>query len=101
MDEETRAAAVDKADAMHAHIAYPDELLDDEKLEKQYEKLEITGENLLESVLNYTIHSTLRAFENFREPYNMSNWVTHGDSVVVNAYYYRTNRIRKRLPFFP
>lgn len=37
MDEKTRANALDKARSMATHIAYPDELLDDRKLEEFYE----------------------------------------------------------------
>lgn len=37
MDEQTRQNALDKAQSMATHIAYPDELLDDRKLEEFYE----------------------------------------------------------------
>lgn len=37
MDDATRANAIDKARSMSTHIAYPDELLDDRKLEEFYE----------------------------------------------------------------
>lgn len=36
MDATTRRAAIDKADAMAAHIAYPNEMLDDSKLTEFY-----------------------------------------------------------------
>lgn len=36
MDDRTRANAIDKARSMSTHIAYPDELLDDRKLEEFY-----------------------------------------------------------------
>ena len=36
MDEHTKISALEKADAMSTHIAYPDELLDDHKLEEFY-----------------------------------------------------------------
>lgn len=37
MDEKTRRQALAKADAMAAHIAYPDEMLSDEKLTEFYD----------------------------------------------------------------
>lgn len=37
MDEKTRANAIDKARSMSTHIAYPDELLDNRKLEEFYD----------------------------------------------------------------
>lgn len=36
MDEQTKISALEKADAMITHIAYPDELLDDKKLVEFY-----------------------------------------------------------------
>lgn len=36
MDDKTRQSALEKADAMATHIAYPDELLDDSKLGEFY-----------------------------------------------------------------
>lgn len=36
MDEMTRKAALEKADSMASHIAYPSEMLDDEKLTNFY-----------------------------------------------------------------
>lgn len=42
MDEMTRNAALDKADAMASHIAYPKEMLDNNKLTKFYEGVNVT-----------------------------------------------------------
>lgn len=36
MDEKTRKAALEKADSMASHIAYPNEMLDDDKLTQFY-----------------------------------------------------------------
>lgn len=36
MDEMTRQEALEKADAMAAHIAYPSEMLDNDKLTEFY-----------------------------------------------------------------
>lgn len=36
MDEETKKNALDKAKSMSTHIAYPDELMNDRKLEEFY-----------------------------------------------------------------
>lgn len=37
MDEKTRKAALEKADSMASHIAYPAEMLDNDKLTKFYD----------------------------------------------------------------
>lgn len=36
MDDDTKKNALDKAKSMSTHIAYPDELMDDKKLEEFY-----------------------------------------------------------------
>lgn len=41
MDEKTRKNALEKADSMTTHIAYPDELLDDKKIEEFYKDVGI------------------------------------------------------------
>ncbi|KAK9304003.1 hypothetical protein QLX08_004498 [Tetragonisca angustula] len=87
MDEETRKSALDKAASMTSHIAYPDELLDDEKLEQFYEKLELTTDNYLEGILNLTLFGVEYSFSKLRKPVNKSDWVTHGRPAIVNAFY--------------
>ncbi|XP_011494888.1 PREDICTED: membrane metallo-endopeptidase-like 1 isoform X1 [Ceratosolen solmsi marchali] len=87
MDEATRKSALDKAVSMSTHIAYPDELLDDKKLEKFYKKLEITPGNYLQSILNLTLFGTEYSFEKLRKPVNKSDWIAHGRPAIVNAFY--------------
>lgn len=41
MDDETRAVAKEKADAMNERIGYPEILTDDEELEKEYANVRI------------------------------------------------------------
>lgn len=96
MDNKTRKAALDKADRMTTHIAYPDELLDDNKLEEFYKKLEITPGNYLKSILNLTLFGTEYSFGKLRKPVNKTDWISHGKPAVVNAYYSSVeNSIRK------
>lgn len=42
MDEVTRAAALEKADNMASHIAYPQELMDNHKITEYYEGVRMT-----------------------------------------------------------
>ena len=67
MDETTRAAALSKVKKIKAHIGYPDELVDDQKLIEYYEKVEIDELKFLESALNLKISSTNRAYNKFRK----------------------------------
>ncbi|XP_035741301.1 neprilysin-2-like isoform X2 [Vespa mandarinia] len=87
MDEETKESALDKAASMSSHIAYPDELLDDKKLEEFYEKLELTEGNYLESILNLTHFGIEYSFSRLRKPVNKSDWRAHGKPAIVNAFY--------------
>uniref|UniRef100_A0A1B0DA99 Peptidase M13 N-terminal domain-containing protein n=1 Tax=Phlebotomus papatasi TaxID=29031 RepID=A0A1B0DA99_PHLPP len=51
MDDKTRKAAIAKAKAMTTHIGYPDEIMDNSKLEEYYKDLNIDPAKYLESVL--------------------------------------------------
>ncbi|XP_056631851.1 neprilysin-2 isoform X2 [Diorhabda sublineata] len=87
MDEETRTNALEKAKSMTTHIAYPDELLDDEKLKEFYDGLEIDSKHYFGSVLNLTLFGTRFSFKRLRQPVNKTDWITHGRPAVVNAFY--------------
>ncbi|XP_012252045.2 neprilysin-2 isoform X2 [Athalia rosae] len=87
MDETTRRSALEKAAAMSTHIAYPDELLDDKKLEEFYANLELSPDDYIGSILNLTLFGTEYSFEKLRKPVNKSEWISHGRPAVVNAFY--------------
>ncbi|KAL1116405.1 hypothetical protein AAG570_004879 [Ranatra chinensis] len=87
MDDTTRQNALDKAKSMTTHIAYPDELLDNNKLIEFYQGLEITEDSYLEAILNLTKFGTDFGFKRLRKPVNKTEWITHGRPAVVNAYY--------------
>lgn len=87
MDETTRLAAFDKAKAMTTHIGYPDEIMDNKKLEEYYGELEIDPDRYLESVLNMNVFGTDYAFNKLRKPVNKTDWVTHARPAIVNAFY--------------
>lgn len=98
MDEKTRANALEKAADMTSHIAYPDELLDNRKLDEFYEGLELNSSDYLGSILNLTIFGTNFSFGRLRKPVNKTEWITHGRPAVVNAFYSSIeNSIRKYL----
>ncbi|XP_057331076.1 neprilysin-2-like isoform X2 [Microplitis mediator] len=88
MDEETRKSALEKAASMTSHIAYPDELLNDAKLEEFYENLQLDDNaSYLKNILNLTLFGTEYSFSKLRKPVNKSDWVSHGRPAVVNAFY--------------
>jgi membrane metallo-endopeptidase-like protein 1 len=87
MDEETKKNALDKAKSMSTHIAYPDELMNDRKLEEFYGDLELDENYYLRSILNLTLFGTRFSFKRLRQPVNKTDWITHGRPAVVNAFY--------------
>ena len=96
MDEKTRKAALEKVDYITPHIAYPDEFLDDKKLIDYFEPLEVDSNSYLKSKINIRIFDTIRGLEEYRKPVNKSDWTTHGNSAIVNAFYNPSeNSIRK------
>lgn len=87
MDESTKTNAIEKARSMVNHIAYPDELLDNQKLLEFYEKLDINPEEYYKSLLNLTRFGTDYSFSKLRDPVNKTDWITHSRPAVVNAFY--------------
>jgi len=98
MDEKTRENALEKAADMTSHIAYPDELLDDSKLEELYDGLELNPGDYLGNILNLTIFGMNFTFGRLRKPVNKAEWISHGRPAIVNAFYSSIeNSIRKYL----
>lgn len=96
MDGDTREAALNKVKSMSTHIGYPDEIMDNKKLEEYYDKLEINPNDYLSSVLSMNVFGTDYAFNKLRKPVNKTDWVTHARPAIVNAFYSSIeNSIRK------
>uniref|UniRef100_A0A7G3AIY0 Putative m13 family peptidase n=1 Tax=Lutzomyia longipalpis TaxID=7200 RepID=A0A7G3AIY0_LUTLO len=87
MDDKTRKAAIAKAQAMTTHIGYPDEIMNNSKLEEYYKDLTVDPERYLESVLAMNVFGTDYAFNKLRQPVNKTDWVTHARPAIVNAFY--------------
>lgn len=98
MDDKTKQSALNKLHSMSTHIGYPDEIMDNSKIEKYYENLNIDENNYLSSVLNMNVFGTDYAFNKLRKPVNKTDWVTHARPAVVNAFYSSIeNSIRKSI----
>lgn len=95
MDERTRAAAIAKANAMYFHIAYPDELTDNKKLDEYYSSLELQPDSLLHSLMRIRQFNNDRLIHQLLKPINKTDWETHSMILTVNAFYSHTeNSIR-------
>ncbi|KAJ8668492.1 hypothetical protein QAD02_010155 [Eretmocerus hayati] len=87
MDELTQIAALEKADALHGIIAYPDELMKDSVLDRFYADLVITDENYFQSILNLTLFDTGYLNSQLRLPVNKSDWITYSAAAEVDGVY--------------
>ncbi|XP_062123109.1 neprilysin-2-like [Drosophila sulfurigaster albostrigata] len=87
MDDKTRLEAKNKLHKMATNIGYPDELLDNEKLNKYYEKLEIDPNNYFKSYLAFNIFQTNCIFNRLRLPVNKTNLANHAKTTEVDASY--------------
>ncbi|CAL8073146.1 unnamed protein product [Orchesella dallaii] len=84
MQNETKTAAIAKADAIRSFMAYPDWLEDKEAVEEFYAGLEL-GESYFTSQLNLALYRMDKGLKGLREPTNRDEWVMYPG--VVNAAY--------------
>ena len=87
MDPVTRAAAMDKAEAMTTHIGYPPQLLEMNKLGQLYTGLKLNSDDYFGNALRTTMFGTNYAFSKLRQSIDKQDWVRHGRPAVVNAFY--------------
>ena len=87
MDEETKVEAQKKLENMRQFIAYPDEFLDQEKVDGIYEDIEMNDYNYLDNVLTLSQHFTKYYTLQLREPVDPDDWREHRYVALVNAFY--------------
>lgn len=98
MDEKTRIEAIKKAKLVVAHIGYPNELNDDNRLEEYYKGLEIGSDNLLLNTLRAKIFEADILFKKLHETVNKTDWRAHSIPAEVNAFYIDSeNSVRKNM----
>lgn len=85
MDDETRAVAKEKADAMNERIGYPEILTDPIELEKEYINLTIYDDHFMNNILNILKWDAQRNLQLLRKPVDKDKWAT--EPAVVNAFY--------------
>lgn len=86
MDLKTLELALEKARGMHFHIAHPNELLDDNKLNEYYDGLTMQPDSLLHNVMRIQQFMRNRKIIHFRTAINKTDWQTHSIVTAVNAY---------------
>ncbi|XP_011304098.1 neprilysin-11-like isoform X2 [Fopius arisanus] len=86
VDDETRKNALSKIDAMKIIIAYPDEFLNDSKLEEYYLNLEVIDHDYLTGISNITAFNTGISLGKWKY-HNDTDWTNYGTASDVNACY--------------
>uniref|UniRef100_A0A1W7RA63 Neprilysin n=1 Tax=Hadrurus spadix TaxID=141984 RepID=A0A1W7RA63_9SCOR len=85
MDDETRAVAKQKANAMNERIGYPDLLTSPVELSKEYDALVIHDSYFLLNILNVLKFEASKQLLRLRQPVNKDRWTT--EPAIVNAFY--------------
>lgn len=88
LDEGTKISAKDKLYNMNLKVGYPDYIIDDEALDKDYDQIEIDRESYFENVLRILRHVVQDELKRLNETVDRQEWTT--TPAVVNAYYSRT-----------
>ncbi|KAF5283678.1 hypothetical protein FQA39_LY17253 [Lamprigera yunnana] len=89
LDKNTKRHALEKAAAIKTHVGYPEEILDDAKIEEYYSKLQVqdTDDNYFLAAVAINLFKINLEFEDFRKPINRSDWVDYDFIVDINAFY--------------
>lgn len=88
LDDESRTAAIEKANAMKFHIGYPDALANDTILDEYYKDLELQTDSFLHSALHAQKFFNDREIDTLRKPVNKNDWIEHSLRLTsVDAFY--------------
>uniref|UniRef100_A0A1Y1N0P2 Peptidase M13 N-terminal domain-containing protein n=1 Tax=Photinus pyralis TaxID=7054 RepID=A0A1Y1N0P2_PHOPY len=87
MDDATRKKAVKKALKMSSQIGYPEEYLDDAKIDGVYENLNVDTNDYLTLTLNIERVISDKSYKELRMLMNKTDWTQQSSVTVVNAYY--------------
>ncbi|XP_077112455.1 endothelin-converting enzyme 1 [Ranitomeya variabilis] len=85
MDEDTRKAAKEKAEAIYDMIGYPNFIMDPKELDKVFNDYEVTSDLYFENVMMFYNFSARVTADQLRKPPNKDQWSMTPPT--VNAYY--------------
>uniref|UniRef100_A0A3B5LZR6 endothelin-converting enzyme 1 n=1 Tax=Xiphophorus couchianus TaxID=32473 RepID=A0A3B5LZR6_9TELE len=88
MDDETRQAAKDKADAIYDMIGFPEFILDPKELDDVYDGYEVSDDSFFQNMLNFYNFSARVMADQLRKTPNKDQWSMTPPT--VNAYYMPT-----------
>ncbi|XP_072047750.1 neprilysin-1-like [Amphiura filiformis] len=85
MDKETKLVAAKKCDAMQVEVGYPDWIMDDDKLNEKYHRLNMSSDTFFENVIGFLNWTTYNTWLQLRKEVDQSEW--QFSPAEVNAYY--------------
>ncbi|XP_028916661.1 endothelin-converting enzyme 2 isoform X2 [Ornithorhynchus anatinus] len=88
MDEKTRQAAKEKAEAIYDMIGFPDFILEPKELDDVYDGYEVSEDSFFQNMLNLYNFSAKVMADQLRKPPNRDQWSMTPQT--VNAYYLPT-----------
>ncbi|XP_011889923.1 PREDICTED: endothelin-converting enzyme 2 [Cercocebus atys] len=88
MDEKTRQAAKEKADAIYDMIGFPDFILEPKELDDVYDGYEVSEDSFFQNMLNLYNFSAKVMADQLRKPPSRDQWSMTPQT--VNAYYLPT-----------
>ncbi|XP_011837326.1 PREDICTED: endothelin-converting enzyme 2 [Mandrillus leucophaeus] len=88
MDEKTRQAAKEKADAIYDMIGFPDFILEPKELDDVYDGYEVSEDSFFQNMLNLYNFSAKVMADQLRKPPSREQWSMTPQT--VNAYYLPT-----------
>lgn len=88
MDDKTRQAAKEKADAIYDMIGFPNFILDNKELDDVYDGYEVSEDSFFQNVLNFYNFSAKVMADQLRKPPNKDQWSMTPQT--INAYYLST-----------
>uniref|UniRef100_A0ABD2WCJ0 Endothelin-converting enzyme 1 n=1 Tax=Trichogramma kaykai TaxID=54128 RepID=A0ABD2WCJ0_9HYME len=93
LDQSSRKAAVDKVTFMGHVIGYPNDMINDQKLDSYTKSLNLSANDAVKNFLNLQRFHYEHSLANLRKPSNRLLWTVLSESIRVNAYYYKTQNI--------
>nr|QHX41531.1 neprilysin-like 1 [Octopus vulgaris] len=88
MDTDTRKVAREKAESMREMIGYPDKILNDTELDRQYKQIDYDPDNFMKNVLETMKGNAIENLKVLRDTVDKDRWITQ--PAVVNAFYSST-----------
>ncbi|XP_058790778.1 neprilysin-2-like [Phymastichus coffea] len=87
MDEATKDVAKKKLRSVKEYVAYPDEFLDDEKIDTYFQDLAVHSESFLKNHLNLNLFKLNKHLEELEKLVNETDWTKIGYTAIVEAFY--------------